>query len=140
MKTIKLYLSHPIRGDNSQKMSENNKAAIVGANFLRTFFKAIMLKENLPLIELYVPAEHEEFIWLAYQKQFLTLEQILAVDCEILRNTDALLYWSRTKSNGMKVEKKFAQENKIPIFIIKEKFISSSTLLRLKKFIKFLIK
>jgi hypothetical protein len=42
-------------------------------------------------IEIYVPAEHEEFVQISYDKGWLTEEQILEIDCDIISRGDVVL-------------------------------------------------
>jgi len=68
-------------------------------------------------IELYCPAEHDEFVLIAYQKGYLNETQILSVDCSILSQRDLLLVYAKDDfiSRGMKIEIEYAEENNFPI-------------------------
>lgn len=116
MKTVKAYLSHPIRGlkgANATKldMEINNYKAIFLANILRTAF---------PCLELHVPAEMEEFVDRAYDLKIIDEKGILAVDCEIVKDSDFVIFYNHcySLSNGMNVELKCAEENDIPFTMV----------------------
>ncbi len=80
MNKIRFYLSHSIRGKYGKdatptQMKVNCDKAILIANLIRN---------AIPSIEIYVPAEHEDFVGIAYQKHYLTETQLLDVDCTII--------------------------------------------------------
>lgn len=84
MVKVSAYFSHSIRGKKSAKatdedMLRNCHAALEVAQWIRRV---------VPDIELYVPAEHEDFVQICYREKYLTEEQILEVDCKILERQD----------------------------------------------------
>lgn len=86
---LRAYLSHPIRGAKGavatqEDMEANNRKAIEFAWQLRARF---------PGLDLYVPAEHDEFVMHAYMAGYLTEQEILDVDCTILRKCDLLIVY-----------------------------------------------
>ena len=110
----RIYVSHSIRGKwgkdaTPEQMDENNKAAIIFGRALRVFF---------PEVEWYVPADHDEFVCLAYQKKFLSESQILEVDCEMIKIRDGILFYMPDDyiSGGMQIEKYFAIKHDKPMF------------------------
>lgn len=52
------------------------------------------LRRAFPGIVIYVPGTHETFIQIAYDKGYLTIEQILNVDCAIIDKCDAMLLYA----------------------------------------------
>lgn len=116
---MRFYLSHPIRGKKGKDataddMQKNNEAAIVVANHLR---------DNIaPSVGIHVPAEMEEFVLTAYYLRILSEEQILAVDCKIISNCDAVLIYTPEDfiGGGCKVELDYAVRHGIPVFIGKD--------------------
>jgi hypothetical protein len=90
-------------------MAENNKTAIIFGRALRAFF---------PDTEWYVPADHDEFVCLAYQKKFLSESQILEVDCDMIRKRDGVLFYMPDDylSGGMQIEKQFSINHNKPMF------------------------
>lgn len=113
---MKFYLSHPIRGKKGKDataddMRKNNEAAIAVADYLRG---------NLTTsVSIHVPAEMEEFVLTAYYLEILTEEQILAVDCKIIENYDAVIIYAPEAiiSGGCKIELEHAIKQGIPVFI-----------------------
>lgn len=85
---MKIYLSHSIRGPKGNDathadMKENcNKAVAVGER----------IREAVSSIELYIPAEHEDFVGLTYYHKYLTEKQILEIDCLIIDDCDAVIF------------------------------------------------
>ena len=84
---MRFYLSHSIRGkygkDATQvQMKENCDKAILLANTIRKI---------IPSIELYVPAEHEDFVELAYHHGYLTEKQLLEIDCLIINDCEGVI-------------------------------------------------
>lgn len=97
---ITAYLSHPIRGIYGDKcpaeqIEFNCAKAITWAKALRIEFGC-----NL---KLHVPAEHDEHILIAMEKGYLTVDQILDIDCVIVNKRDVLLVamWEGQPSGGM---------------------------------------
>lgn len=87
---MRFYLSHSIRGKYGNdatptQMMEQCQRAIMIANIIRATF---------PLIELYVPAEHEDFVQRAYRCGYLTEQQILDVDCMIIDDCEGVLIFA----------------------------------------------
>jgi len=102
MGQISVYVSHAIQGKKGkdateEDMKRNNQKAIIFGKVLRHHF---------PKLEVYVPADGDEFVIVAYQKRWLTVEQILEIDKIILRRRNFLLVYSPDGylSRGMRVE------------------------------------
>ena len=110
------YFSHPIRGMRGTKATTRDMVA----NCLRcsTIAHNLMILERR--IDLYVPADHDEIIALAYMNKILTEKQILALDCMILADRDFLLLYNPDAriSSGMRIERDFADAHCIPTFIM----------------------
>lgn len=113
---VKFYLSHPIRGIKGKDatatdMKRNNDAAKAVAHYIRNNIAAD--------IEIYVPAEHEDFVGRAYQKCYLTVKQILDIDCSIIDDCNVVLLFNPEDIivAGCKIEKEHAEENNIPVMI-----------------------
>ena len=86
---MRVYLSHSIRGlkgvdATHEDMRKNCEAVKEIANFIRRAF-------NEGEIDLYVPAENETFVLIAFDKEYITEEQILTVDCKIIDSCDAVI-------------------------------------------------
>ncbi|RLD97119.1 MAG: hypothetical protein DRI92_06150, partial [Aquificota bacterium] len=83
--TIRIYMSHTIRGKHGNKatpaqMQANKDRALQFANCLRAYFLDWERMDGLPPVDLYVPAEHDEFVELAWKKKYLNIDQILEID------------------------------------------------------------
>lgn len=102
MNNFSIYVSHSIRGTKGanathEDMVANNNKAIEFAKELRLAF---------PDINFYVPAEHDEFVTIAYEDNILQEGQILDIDCKIIDKRDMILTWAHDQyiSNGMMTE------------------------------------
>lgn len=89
MEKKRVYFSHSIRGKLGptcpiEQQEKNCAEAILVANEIRFF---------CPDYDLYVPAEHEEFIQISFALKYLTERQILDVDCDILDRCDILIIY-----------------------------------------------
>jgi len=110
---IRAYIAHSIRGrygtaaTNEQMESNNKKAMGFGKQ----------LASEFPNMNFYIPANHDEFVLIAYQKKYLTEQQILSVDCNIISRCNFLVIFAPDDyiSKGMQVEIDHAVENHIPI-------------------------
>jgi nucleoside 2-deoxyribosyltransferase len=116
---MKFYLSHPIRGEAGDKATvedirKNNEAAIAIANYIRN--------EITASVDIHIPAEMENFVDVAYQMNILSVEQILAVDCKIIENCDAVLIYAPFGNivSGCKVELDHALQCHKPVFIFED--------------------
>lgn len=134
---MKIYLSHAIRGAKglaatSEDMAENCRKAEKFACLIRmNLSHKVAQGEVLALrhadghvflrrdTELYVPAEHEDFVGRAYRKGYITETQILDIDCDILLTCDAVIAFGPI-SRGMRVEIECAEDNNIPVYYIEE--------------------
>ncbi len=115
-----IYLSHCIRGKygiyaTQLQMDQNCKKAILIANVLRNTFP-----EGL---KVYCPAEHEDFVGLAYHEHYLSEEQILEIDCEIIDTCDQVIIYIPVGDEcqgGRLVEYEHAARHGIPVTIFKD--------------------
>lgn len=114
MKKVTAYLSHSIRGHKGETatredMDENCKEAIEFASWLR---------KEMPELDIFVPAEHEEFVGLAYVWGYLTEKQILCIDCMIVGSKDLLIVFAKNgwTGGGIEVEVKYADKQGINTF------------------------
>lgn len=114
---LRAYLSHPIRGPlkdkaTRQDMQRNCEYAIEIAELIRTFVPTVL--------KLYVPGEHEVFVNRAWKGHYLTVEQILEIDCNIIEEySDVLLVFAPfgPPIEGCSIEKEFAESRKIPVIV-----------------------
>lgn len=115
-KTMKVYCSHSIQGKYGKdatetQMKENCEAMIELAEQLR---KALLD------IEFYVPAEHEDFVHIAYKSGYLMIDEILEIDCLIIDDCDAVIVLvpeDDELQGGRKVEYDYAIDAAIPAMV-----------------------
>lgn len=131
----KAYVSHSIRGEYGpnatvEQMRQHCEIVKQFIDMLRVNMAhrkaqgesfAIQLNSGpmiLPTdVEFYVPAEHEEFVQLAYAKKYMNEQQILDVDCSIIETCDAVFAFGPPElSRGMQIEIAFANEHGIPVY------------------------
>jgi hypothetical protein len=110
---MRAYLSHPIRGIKGAAATE----ADMVANNKRAMEFADSIRRSLPDLDLYVPAEHDEFVIIANQLGYISEHEILQVDCNIVRRCDVVLVydWDALLSKGMLTEIHSAREHGIPV-------------------------
>lgn len=110
---IRAYVSHSIRGKfgsaaTTEQMQANNQKAIgFGKQLAREFSN----------IDFYIPGSHDEFVLIAYKKNYLTETQILDIDCDIVSRCSFLIVYSPDDyvSKGMQIEIDHCVLNKIPV-------------------------
>lgn len=84
MDKVTAYFSHSIRGPAGKDATD----AVVERNCKEAARVAVWIRENIPELELYVPAEHEDFVHICWKDLYLTEDQILEIDCKILGRRD----------------------------------------------------
>lgn len=118
-KTTAVYLSHYIRGPKG--LDATPQDIIDCSNDALRFVD--QLRRTFPELDVYVPAEHDEFVDLAYKDGFLTEEQLLDIDCTILGKRDCVIAYAPDNyklSRGMQKEVDYAFIAGIPRIILKE--------------------
>jgi len=119
---FRIYLSHMIRGpkglDATEKeIQENINIHIVIGTEIKAYLIDWEKMDGLPKTSLYVPAEHDEFVQLAYNKKYIDEAQILDIDCDIIDKCNLLVaFGNPNHSRGMQVEIQHAVDNEIPIY------------------------
>jgi hypothetical protein len=106
--TKTFYVSHRISGGGkfSQKECEENCKKVI--EFVN------QLRKKYPQYYFYVPAESEPFVHNAYVMRLLNYDQIIEIDCAIILNCDAVIFYDPDGfSEGMEREKKFTLEHNI---------------------------
>jgi hypothetical protein len=125
---LKIYMSHPVRGPLKDKathddMVANCKLSVGMANKIRDYL-AMNYRDVDP--EVYVPAEHEEFVHRTFTNGMLTVDQILHVDCQIIEEkyNDLLLvfvpYGPLVEGEGRSIELEHTRKCKIPSIMFKD--------------------
>ena len=116
---MKVYLSHSIRG----KYGNDATALQMKANCDVIKVIGEQIREAIPRLDLYIPAEHEDFVGIAYQKHFITEKHILDVDCEIINGCDAVIVYipeADELQGGRMIEYKHAIRTKKPVYVFSE--------------------
>ena len=114
---MQFYLSHAIRGlageaaTNTEQAKNCEIAVDIGKQ----------ITDALPTIELYIPGDQtEQFVGIAYKDGYLNIEQILAIDCKIIDNSEGVLFYipkGDELQGGRLVEFNHAVREKKPTYI-----------------------
>ena len=112
---IRAYVGHSIRGKFGNKATEEQ----MEANNQKAIGFGKQLAGEFPNIDFYVPGCHDEFVLIAYKKEYLTEKQILDVDCDIISRCGFLVVFAPDDyiSRGMKIEIDHAVLNNIPVIL-----------------------
>lgn len=113
---MRYYLSHSIRG----KYGKDATPTQMKENCDRVLEMARELRENAPRAEFYIPAEHEDFVNIAYRDKYLTEKQVLEIDCKIIDNCDGVIVYCPPDDpmcGGRTVEYKHAIATNKPVVI-----------------------
>ena len=86
---MQYYLSHSIRGTAGPEAS----ADVQAKNCAEAIKIADQLRALFPPLDLYVPAENETFVQIAYDTGHLSEKQILDIDCRIIDNCDGVMVY-----------------------------------------------
>ena len=104
----RIYFSHYIRGPvDHNPTSDELRAYKQAAKFQGTFFGRLFPHT----MDVYIPAEHEDFVGIAYKDKYLTIDQILEIDCKIIDTCDVIIFFAPDGcklSHGMQVEQDYA--------------------------------
>ncbi|KKK98171.1 hypothetical protein LCGC14_2645410 [marine sediment metagenome] len=112
---IRAYLSHPIRGilgddATNESMNINNDQAKVTGNLIRA---------GIPDLQVYIPAEHDDFLLKNGVTPVNMVEELLALDCAIAHDCDLILIYDHQfkLGHGMQREYDYALANNIPMVV-----------------------
>ena len=115
---IRFYLSHSIRG----KYGKNATPTQMKENCDRVMGIADTIYEAILGVELYVPAEHEDFVCIALTDRYLTEQQVLEIDCKIIDMCDGVIVFSPPDDmmcGGRIIEYEHAKATNKPVLIFK---------------------
>jgi len=121
---FRIYMSHWIRGPKGEQATKKDIEENIDKHILiGTEIKAYLIDwekmDGLPKCDLYIPAEHDEFVQIAYDKKYLDEHKILDVDCEIIEKCNLLIaFGDPSLSRGMQIEMEYAASNGIPIYFM----------------------
>ncbi len=113
---MKFYFSHAIRGQAGPDASYDVQAK----NCADAIRVADKLRAEFPKLTLYVPAEHEIFIQIAYDSGHLNEKEILDIDCKIIDSMDGVLFYVPEHDwlqGGRLIEYRHAVATKKPLVI-----------------------
>ena len=113
---MKFYLSHAIRG----KAGLNASQDIQAQNCRDAILVADTLRKLFPKLELYVPAENETFVQIAYDIGYLQEREILDIDCLIISKLDGVLVYvprGDKLQGGRKIEYDYAVTTNKPVVV-----------------------
>ena len=113
MSKIRAYISHTIRGKqgvgatDDERREASEKATVFGNT----------LRKKFPNIDFYIPGEHHEIDTISYRKGYMTEEQILDIDCEIISKCNFIVIFSPDDyiSKGMQIEIDHAVKSHISV-------------------------
>ena len=110
---MRAYISHAIRGKSGpdatdEERKKNSDKAITFGNVLRKEFSNV---------DFYVPGEHYEIDTISYRKGYMTEEQILDIDCEIISRCNFMVVFAPDDyiGGGMQIEVDYCVVNSIPV-------------------------
>ena len=115
---MRIYISHSIRGIKGKDATDDD----MRVNNLKAISFGKDIRANFKGLDIYVPGDGDEFVLKAYRSGYLTEDQILSVDCQIIDTCDAVLAFIPDQyiSNGMLVEILHAQDARKPVFLAKD--------------------
>jgi len=118
-KKIKAYCSGPIRGTNGvlatpKEIQKNLDTGILWGKELWMFFG--------PNLDMYLPHNQDTFPQVAMDLGYLTVDQVLEIDCDILSKYDIVivLNWENHVSDGMAREIIKAKDLNIPTYLLED--------------------
>lgn len=120
-KPFRIYMSHSIRGKNGvnatqEEIDKNIEHAIEVGTQIQAYAIDWEKMEGFPPINIYVPANHDEFVQIAYHEGYLNETQILDTDCIIINRCDLVIVYGEPYSRGMQIELSYATRMEIPVF------------------------
>ncbi len=90
MKKRTAYLSHAIQGRLGNKATD----AYMETNCKRVIqFTKKLRKEFGNQLDIYLPADHEEFVHRSFSMGLLSIDEILVIDCDIIKSKDILILY-----------------------------------------------
>ena len=113
---MKYYVSHSIRGAKGNAATPTD----MKKNCDRIITLANMIRFNVPSVELYIPAEHEDFVGIAFHDKYLTERQVLEIDCKIIDGCDGVIIFCPSDDpicGGRTVEREHAIAISKPVLI-----------------------
>lgn len=116
---MRVYLSHSIRG----KAGANATALQEKINCDAAIELGKKISNAIPKLDLHVPATSGLFSRIAFKKGYITIDQTLDIDCEIINNCDAVIVYvpdGDELQGGRKIEYDHAVKTKKPVYVFAE--------------------
>jgi len=115
MSKIRAYISHTIRGKYGEKATDKQRRE----NSEKCISFGSALRKEFSMIDFYIPGEHHEIDTISYRKGYMTEEQILDIDCEIISRCNFIVVFAPDDyiSKGMKIEIDHAVFHSIPVIL-----------------------
>ncbi len=113
---MKYYFSHAITGKVGMGASHDIQAK----NCVEAIRVANILRGQFPKLELYVPAENEDFVQIALDSGHLPVKAVLDIDCKIINNCDGVIVYvpdDDELQGGRKIEYDHAVATNKPVCI-----------------------
>lgn len=121
---MRVYLSHSIRGKKGNDATHaEQKACCEIATALGEH-----ISMQIPSLEVHIPGAYEEFVSIAYQKSYMTVDQILDVDCTIIDGCEAVIVFVPTNDElqgGRKIEYDHSIKTSTPVMVFNENEIDA---------------
>jgi len=114
---VTAYLSHTIRGEKSTEATHED----MKRNCDKAMEMAVRIRQEYGnMLDLYVPAENDTFVQIAFDAGIITEDQILDVDCRIIDQKDMVIVLVEDGwiGGGIGVEVKHAEDNHVPVFFV----------------------
>lgn len=116
---IKVYLSHSISNGDESTSVENQRANCKEARRVGR-----IIQEALPMVEVYIPGgSTEKFVRRAYNSGYISVNQILEIDCEIVSDSDMIVVYApdhEQVTGGRLVELNHALHEGVPNYVFGE--------------------
>lgn len=139
--TFNIYLSTPFNRTATTSVASRLRYWIDIGTEIQAYLLDWEKMDGFPKMNLYVPAEHETFIQLAYLQKFLTLKQINFINCNIIHLCNLFLTYGHADTQAIrygKTELDWATDNGVPHYHMPD--LSSPSLEALKLSIKLVLK
>jgi len=113
---MRFYLSHSIRG----KYGKDAMPTQIKENCDKIMNIVSEIRLKLQSVDLYVPAEHEDFVYIAFRDKYLTEKQVLEIDCKIIDKCDGVIIYAPADDpiqGGRIIEYKHAKATNKPVYV-----------------------
>lgn len=113
---MRFYVSHSIRGAKGEAATPTDTKK----NCDKIIQVCKIIQEALPSVDLYVPAEHEDFVSIVFYDGYLSEQQVLEIDCKIIDNCDGVIIYCPPDDpicGGRTIEREHAIATSKPVLI-----------------------